>query len=740
MDKRFFFFALFLTLSFTVVQNWFSPVTPPSKGEEKTDIRPCSLVSLSSKEGTSCFAYQYQNLFITEKREEKTWFFEGKPLHKLSCCEKSPFSLYSLQENPFLFFPSSSSEVLYLQFSKEAKPTLVPLPLSSSCSYLCLAQEEKILTPLGTWNFSSNKPDLFSEDPLLSNYTLIESNASSSKGENYFVLENETVQLVISSKGGSLAEVNLPLSTKEPSSIVRPIEVDKELKKEAPQNDMYPQFPSYRIQNGKKIKMQSSLGGYYPLLRRSTINQKGEVLFLSPPENQALSLSGGAVENLIYQVTQFSENQITLQATGKGKRITKTYSFPEKTAPYCFYTSLRVEGESQNLWISSGIPEVELISGSFNPEIKARTSKRTSSQVEKLSLPSTSNTSTLIRPDWIANSNGFFVFLMDPLTPISSGFKTEKIPGEKAPSRLSLIDPQYEPYPASKYPGYKSLLPLSSGQEITFRIYAGPLDKTVLKKVDKIYADPTSGYNPDYSAARSFHGWFSFISEPFAKLLFWLMEIFYFFTRSWGISIILLTIALKAMLYPLNAWSIKANNRNQAIAPKLSAIQERYKKDPQKKQQEIMKLYKEHGVNPFMGCLPLLIQLPFLIGMFDLLKSVFALRGAAFIPGWIDNLTAPDIVFQWDYPIFFIGTEFHFLPILLGFFMFLQQKWSTASKEATMTEQQKQQAATMKLTTLIFTAFFYHAPSGLNIYWIFSTFLGMLQQKITQKKMTSPQK
>ena len=199
-----------------------------------------------------------------------------------------------------------------------------------------------------------------------------------------------------------------------------------------------------------------------------------------------------------------------------------------------------------------------------------------------------------------------------------------------------------------------------------FRAVCRPFEDDILKKVDATYSDPSTGYNPDFIAAISFHGWFSFISEPFAKFLFILMQVFLQDHHLLGISIILLTLALRIMLYPLNAWSIKSTIKMQQIAPKVAAIQEKYKKDPKRAQMEIMNLYREKGVNPLTGCFPLLIQLPFLIGMFDLLKSTFELRGASFIPGWIDNLTAPDVLFSWNYPIFFFGTDFHLLPFLLG--------------------------------------------------------------------------
>ena len=233
------------------------------------------------------------------------------------------------------------------------------------------------------------------------------------------------------------------------------------------------------------------------------------------------------------------------------------------------------------------------------------------------------------------------------------------------------------------------------------------------------------------------HGWFTFISEPFAKFLFILMNLFHSLTHSWALSIILLTISLRLMLYPLNTWSTKSMVRMQQIAPEITAIQEKHKKDPKKAQIEIMNLYKEYGVNPLSGCLPMLIQMPFLIGMFDLLKSSFALRGAPFIPGWIDDLTAPDVLFRWKYPIFFIGNEFHLLPILLGLVMFLQQRlMATGPKDSNlMTEQQRQQRTMGTMMAVIFTVMFYNFPSGLNIYWLSSMLLGIVQQWFTTKQL-----
>jgi YidC/Oxa1 family membrane protein insertase len=122
------------------------------------------------------------------------------------------------------------------------------------------------------------------------------------------------------------------------------------------------------------------------------------------------------------------------------------------------------------------------------------------------------------------------------------------------------------------------------------RIFAGPYQDDLLKNLDATFSQNEK--NPNFNAAISFQGWFTFISEPFAKFLFLLMKFFYHITHSWGFSIILLTIALRIMLYPLNGWSIKSSLKMQQIAPQISAIQEKYKKEPKKAQMEILALYR----------------------------------------------------------------------------------------------------------------------------------------------------
>jgi YidC/Oxa1 family membrane protein insertase len=513
--------------------------------------------------------------------------------------------------------------------------------------------------------------------------------------EKYFVLQNETMQLVFSNIGGALAEINLPFASKDhPSSVVKEISFDRTLVQDSPKNSRFPLRPYATSANQSKL-LEGTLGGYYPLLRRDLILGQGEKSISILPKFYAFNLVSEYPElaELVYSVQKFTDTSITFAATQPHRKITKTFTLDPK-APYIIHLTIEIEGDAKGIWLTTGIPEVEWISNGPAPALKYRQTRGQKSEVNVVDLPKDAWINTSLSPDWICNSNGFLGMILDPLTTIDPGFRAQFVPGTQVPSRLILIDAAHHLFPAENLPGYMMMLPLNGqGGKMEFRLFTGPFATNVLQLVDQTFEDPSTGYTPDYISSQSFHGYFAFISAPFSKLLFFLMNLFHKLTHSWGISIILLTVALRIMLYPLNAWSAKSSAKMQQIAPEVQRLQEKYKKDPKKAQLEVMNLYREKGVNPISGCFPILIQMPFLIGMFDLLKSTFELRGASFIPGWIDDLAQPDILFSWGVPIPFFGTSFHLLPILLGGVMFLQQKLMSPLPQDPnqMSEQQRQQ-------------------------------------------------
>ena len=566
--------------------------------------------------------------------------------------------------------------------------------------------------------------------------------------EQFYVLQNAFHQLVFSNYGGALAEINLPFQTPEnPKSVVKEIEFDRDMVEHHPENAHFPAHAYFTPGQSATdfVKHESGqLGGYYPLIRRDLIQKDANKSVNVPPRYYATNLVSEYPElaELVYTVKAFTKDSIVFEARQSNRKITKTYTISdeENGGPYTIDLNVKIDGDARGLWLTSGVPEAEWISGGIAPALKYRITRNNKPAVEAIDLPQDTTTVSSLNPDWLCNSNGFFGMILDPLTEAGPGLRSTFVSGEKVPSRLVEIDQEYNLYPAEKMPGYQLMVPLKSAPGSSdFRIFAGPFSSDILKQVDATYSNAETGYNPDYIACQTFHGWFSFISEPFAKLLFWLMQGFHFLTHSWGLSIILLTVALRIMLYPLNAWSVKSTIKMQQIAPEVKAIQDKYKKDPSKSQMEIINLYRERGVNPLSGCLPMLIQMPFLIGMFDLLKSTFELRGASFIPGWINDLSAPDVLFSWKYPIFFIGNDFHLLPFLLGGVMFLQQKMMSPapSDPNEMTDAQRQQKAMGTMMTVVFTLMFYHFPSGLNLYWLSSMVLGIAQQWWTSKQMQS---
>lgn len=562
------------------------------------------------------------------------------------------------------------------------------------------------------------------------------------KPNEYYVLENEYLQLVFSNHGGALCEINLPFKgSKHPKSVVLPIEIDKELVEYAPKNSYFPLHPAKDAQGNIQ---EGTLGGYYPLIRRDTV---GKDTIEVPARDYSCNIVSEYPEfaNMVYEVSHFTDSEIVFQAKQPYRRITKRFALPKnnENLPYCFQLEITIEGPSQGLWLTSGVPEIEWQSGASASTIKYRITRGKKHEVVKVDLPSSVFNLSSVFPDWVCNSNGFFGLILDPLKGQESGFKVEKVSGAQDPTRLHLIDPDYQRYGEEETAGYNVLMPIKTVHgNMAVRLYAGPFAEKTLTTVDATYAAESGAKTSDYLSCQTYHGWFAFISEPFAKFLFFFMKICYNFTHSWVLSIIFATIILRVLLYPLNTWSIRSMKGMQDVAPEIKAIQERYKKDPQKAQLEIMALYRSKGVNPISGCLPLLLQLPFLIGMFDLLKTTYELRGASFIPGWIDDLTAPDVLFSWHTYLPLIGTQFHLLPIILGGIMYVQQNVMSnlPNDPALWTDQQRQSRAMGNIMTVVMTVLFYNFPSGLNIYWISSMLLGVLQQWWVNKSNTAKAK
>ncbi len=242
-----------------------------------------------------------------------------------------------------------------------------------------------------------------------------------------------------------------------------------------------------------------------------------------------------------------------------------------------------------------------------------------------------------------------------------------------------------------------------NGQKSSFMLYAGPKEYNRLKGL---------GVGLEHSIP---FGWFIFGELPpitwMAKGLFYLLQFFYGLTRNYGISIILLTAVVRVVFVPLAFKSFKSMKEMQKLQPEMQKLQKKHKGDKAELNKAMMELYKTKKVNPLGGCLPMVLQLPVFIGLYNLLGNTIELRHTPFML-WITDLSGKD--------------PYYVMPIIMGITMLIQQKTSPSSADP-------RQAKMMLFMPVIFTFFFLNFPSGLVLYWLVNNVLTIAQQYVTTK-------
>jgi YidC/Oxa1 family membrane protein insertase len=232
---------------------------------------------------------------------------------------------------------------------------------------------------------------------------------------------------------------------------------------------------------------------------------------------------------------------------------------------------------------------------------------------------------------------------------------------------------------------------------LSSNFYAGPKDIDRLEEISQ-YLDLTVDY-----------GWLWWIAKP----LFHFMQFIYSILGSWGWSIIVLTICIKAAFFKLSATSYRSMANMRKVQPKMQAMKERYGDNKQKMSEETMKLYKTEKINPLGGCLPMLVQMPVFISLYWVLMESVQLRHTPFM-GWIHDLSVMD--------------PYYILPVIMGITMWVQQKLNPTPPDPT-------QAKVMQMMPYFFTFMFMWVPAGLVLYWVVNNMLSILQQYIITKQI-----
>ena len=270
----------------------------------------------------------------------------------------------------------------------------------------------------------------------------------------------------------------------------------------------------------------------------------------------------------------------------------------------------------------------------------------------------------------------------------------------------------------------------SAANRDVYRFFVGPKVGRVLER----YNDPDDNALglrnlelQELEDSRFLFGWLE-------NILKFLMQIIYRAVPNYGVAIIILTILVKVLLWPLTHKSYESTSKMQTLNPKIQELREKYKDNPQKMNQAMADLYKKEGVNPLGGCLPMLLQFPFFIAMFGVFNNHFDLRGATFISGWITDLSAPESILNFgDFTLPLLGwNDLRLLPILFVGSQLLSSKLMQNPAAGSSNSQMKFMQYGLPI---MFFFILYNMPSGLLVYWIFSNILTVAQQYfITQRR------
>lgn len=301
---------------------------------------------------------------------------------------------------------------------------------------------------------------------------------------------------------------------------------------------------------------------------------------------------------------------------------------------------------------------------------------------------------------WSLVHNKYFSIILKPFVQTKNQFHMF--------NRDDILVTGVEPETSLIQPGYSI--------DNKFLLYAGPSSIPVLKEF---------GHGLEETVNYGFFGGIS-------KALIVIMRLCYAATRNWGLSIILLSIFLNFIMFPLTIKSFKSMQKMQELHPQMEKLKVQYKNNPQKLNKEIMELYKKYGINPLSGCLPMLLQMPIFFALYQALMKSIELRNSPFL--WIKDLSSPEAIpIPITLPI--IGNTVNILPLVMVAAMVIQQKMSTKSMGAAITEEQKQQQKMMLvIMPIMFGFLFYNMPSGLVLYWSVNTIMTIIEQSAILKK------
>jgi len=412
-------------------------------------------------------------------------------------------------------------------------------------------------------------------------------------------------------------------------------------------------------------------------------------------DGEDVSLSGGWIADNDYDINIYdSEASVTFHKTIDGKQITKALTFyPDK-----YIIDMSVDLSAIQRWVSQGVSTVSWPGGLPLTEpnkkdeqvyYQAMVFQGDETYTPKPQKPAKAKLERMDYPtDWIAIRTKYFITALVP---------QKQAPGSQVLAIQENGDIRFD---VGLY--------FDVSRPFLSTLYIGPLEYSRIKQLGK-NVDQIMNF-----------GW-AFI-RPISKIVHWFLIFLYKYIPNYGFVLLVFSVLVKILVYPLTAKSYTSTKKMQAIQPILNDLREKHKNDQRKFAQAQMALFKEHGVNPLSGCVPILLQMPLLFALFTVFRSSIELRGSPFI-FWIKDLSRPDAVFNLGINIPLYGEQVAILPLLMGITMFIQMK-STPTPQSGA-----QQKYMMYFMNGFFVLIFNQFPSGLVLYYTLFNILTILQQK-----------
>jgi len=477
----------------------------------------------------------------------------------------------------------------------------------------------------------------------------------------------------------------------------------------------------------------------YKLKKHTDKNGEVEMAEFVTDKNRAFSLilgdAKGSVVNQLFNIKKINDTTIGFYRTFTVKNsdgstssftLAKQYKFyPDD---YMFELKITIDGASNLTGVQFGQAAYTIkTSPQIGPKWDVKQDKYeyrrfyeyVNGKAKKITLNPGQVKDSTDKASWAGVAGKYFTLIAFPETP----------------SQSLMLSTQTEFSDTTTAQIFLTRAPITGNRNTdVWRFYLGPRTEKTLSKYNIATNNPFNLNNVNFDQIVESSG----ILGPLEILLKWLMEFFYKLIPNWGVSIIILTILMRFVIFPLTKKSSESSLKMQELQPRIQEIQTKYKNNTTKMNEEMAKFYKEAGYNPLSGCLPLLIQFPLIFAMYNLFNNYFEFRGALFIPGWIPDLSQGDSIMLLPFNVPFLGwSDLRILPIIYVISQLLFGK-------VTQTPGTAQQNSSMKFMMygmpLIFFFMFYNAPSGLLIYWTLSNFLTLLQQIIINKIMHKKKK